>query len=103
MFGLELEEKSKPIELPEVCEVWPEHVDALNLFLVCIGQLQMSIGGMGGAHWRSVQAVNLGQESRWLGIHGKRQAVVVRQYRAIEQEALRLLNEREAEAARRRG
>lgn len=86
---------------PEVCEVWPAHVDALNLFLACMGQLQQHIG-MGGAHWRAAQAVNVGQEARWQGLHGKRQARVVRQYRQIEQEALAVLNEREAEAARKR-
>lgn len=85
---------------PEVCEVWPVHVDALHLFLACMGQLQMSLGGMGGAHWRAVQAVNVGQEARWQGLHGKQQAQVVAQYRVIEGEALHILNEREAQAAR---
>ena len=99
MFGLRLEEASKGAATPEVCEVWPTHVDALNLFLVCMGQLQMSIGGMGPAYWSAAQSVNLGQEARWQGLHGSRQAQVVRQYRVIEQEALALLNDREAKAA----
>lgn len=64
-----------------------------------MGQLQMGLGGMGGAHWRAAQAVNLVQEARWQGLHGPRQAKVVGQYRVIEAEALRLLNEREARAA----
>ena len=80
--------------------MWPEHVDALHLFLACMGQLQKNIGGMGGARWRAAQAVNVAQELAWMGIGGKRQAPVVRQYRQIEAEALRLLNEREIEAAR---
>jgi len=54
---------------------------------------------MGGAHWRAAQAADVGQEARWQGLHGSRQAQVVRQYRVIEQEALALLNEREAKAA----
>ena len=83
-----------------MCDVWPVNVLALNLFLACMGQLQLSLGGMGGANWRSVQAVNLVQEARWQGLHGKGQAEVVQQYRVIEQEALRILNEREAQAAR---
>lgn len=65
-----------------------------------MAQLQQNIGGMGGAHWRAAQAVNVAQELGWLGIRGKAQVQVVRQYRQIEQEALRLLNEREIEAAR---
>ena len=72
----------------------------MNLFMACMGQLQQQLGGMGGARWRAAQAVNVAQESAWLGIRGKRQAPVVRQYRQIEAEALRLLNEREVEAAR---
>lgn len=87
--------------MPDVCEVWPGHVPALNLFLACMGQLQMNLGGMG-AHWRAVQSVNLVQEARWQGLQGKAQAGVVQQYRVMEQEALRILNEREAQAARKR-
>lgn len=83
-----------------MCEVHPRHVDALNLFLVCWGQLQLSIGGMGGANWRGAQSVNVAQELRWLGIHGKKQVQVQQQYRVIEKEAVRLLNEREAQAAK---
>ena len=75
-------------------------MDALNLFLACRGQLQLSIGGMGGANWRPAQAVNVQQELRWLGIGGKKQVRVVQQYRVIEQEAVSLLNQREAEAAK---
>ena len=82
-----------------MCDVWPVNAPALNLFLACKGQLQLSLGGMG-ANWRAVQAVNLVQEARWQGLHGKQQAQVVAQYRVIEGEALRILNEREAQAAR---
>ena len=89
-----------PEAVPGVCDVWPVNAPALNLFLACMGQLQLSLGGMGGANWRAVQAVNLVQEARWQGLHGKQQAQVVAQYRVIEGEALRILNEREAQAAR---
>lgn len=65
-----------------------------------MGQLPLSLGGMGGAHWSAVRAGDLAQEASWLGLRGSKQASVVRQYRVIEQEALALLNEREAQAAR---
>lgn len=105
-FGLQadpeqLEQAQGPGPMCEVCEVWPEHWDALHLFLACLGQLQQQIG-MGGALWRAVQAVNLAQEARWLELRGKRQAQVVRQYRQMETEALHILNEREQQAARKR-
>lgn len=83
----------------EVCEVWPWHVDALNLFLACLGQLQLSMG-MGGAHWRAAPSPAVAQEVRWLGILWRDQYPVVRQYREIEAEALRILNERELQAVR---
>lgn len=98
VFGLQREEKPKPVEV-HVCEVWPQHVDALHLFQACMGQMQLNLGGMGAANWRAAQSLNVAQEARWLDFHGKRQAVVVRDYRVIEQEALRLLNDREAAAA----
>lgn len=102
-FGLQADPATTEADAPEpdvrnVCEVWPEHVDALHLLLACLGQLQQLIGGMGGAVWRAAQAVNVAQEARWLGLAGQRQAVVVRQYRVMEAEALRTLNEREAQA-----
>lgn len=107
-FGLVMTEEPDPpggaaqAAAPVVCEVWPEHVDALNLLLACLGQLQQNLGGLGGARWRGAQAVNVAQEARWLGLTGQRQAPVVQQYRAMEAEALRILNEREAGATRKR-
>ena len=85
---------------PAVCEVWPEHVDALHLFQACRGQLCVVLGGMGGAHWRGAPSASVAQEARWLGIAGQRQARLAQQYRVIETEALHILNEREAQAAR---
>lgn len=83
--------------------MWPAHLDALGLFQACLGQLSLSLGAMGGAHWRPAPSGSVAQEARWLGIAGNRQAPVVRQYRVIEHEALRILNAREAEAARKTG
>jgi hypothetical protein len=63
--------------------------------MACQSQWQLSIG-MGGANWRAAQSVNVLQELKWQGIFGAKQAVVAGQYRVIEREALRILNEREA-------
>lgn len=81
------------------CDVWPEHADALGLFMQCLDQLQISIG-MGGAHWRAAPSASVLQEALWLGMGCKRQRAVVPQYRVMEREALRILNEREARAAK---
>jgi hypothetical protein len=101
-FGLQKDEAKEPAKGKafDVCDVWPKHVKALNLFLACMGQFQLSLGGMGGANWRAVQAINLAQEAVWQGLQGKAQVSVVQQYRVIEQEALRILNERELHASR---
>lgn len=84
-----------------MCEVWPWHQDALSLLLACIGQFQLGIG-MGGAHWRPAQAVNVAQEMHWMGIEPESQPDLRWQYRVMEQEALRVLNDREERAARQR-
>jgi hypothetical protein len=99
-FGLQRDDDVATSQAPEVCDVWPEHMQALELFLSCIGQFGISLGGMGGAHWSALQATTLAQEARWQGLQGRQQASVVRQYRTIEKEALRILNDREAQAAR---
>lgn len=99
-----MDAKLEPCEVQErfnVCEVWPENVDALHLFLACLDQLQLSIG-MGGGHWRAASSVSVAQEARWLGLQGKRQAVVAQQYRVMERESVRILNEREAQANRKK-
>ena len=89
----------EPAVLEAVCEVHPGHLDALHLFLACQGQWQLSIG-MGGGYWACAQSVNVAQEARWLGLARGKQALVVSQYRVIEREALRILNERESARAR---
>ena len=102
-MGLQPQDAPEPGEpaAPEVvCEVHPAHVDALNLFLACRGQFQLTLGGMGGASWRAALAANVAQEARWQGLHGAKQATAAAQYRVMEGEALKILNEREAQAAR---
>lgn len=80
-----------PTELPEVCEVWPEHLDALNLWLTCQPQLRLVVG-MGGSLWLAARSTDVAQEAQWLGLAVQRQGDVVAQYRVIEAEALRILN-----------
>ena len=84
-----------PEEVEEVCEVHPAHVDALHLFMACQSQWQLSIG-MSAGHWAAAQSVNVEQEARWMGLQRARRALVVRQYRQMECEAMQILNEREA-------
>ena len=48
--------------------------------------------------WRAAASVNVAQELRWLGIAKGSAASVVQQYRVIETEAVRLINERQAQA-----
>jgi Phage related hypothetical protein (DUF1799) len=78
----------------EVCEVWPQHWDALRLFLACQDQCELSVGGMGGALYLPARSVNVQQELVWLALPKRSQALTVAQFRQIEREALQLLNER---------
>jgi len=75
--------------------VWPQHWDAMRLLLVCLGQLELHLGAMGGAHYAPARAVNVQQELRWLGVPRKQHTQVVQQYRVMEREALLVLNEQE--------
>lgn len=50
---------------------------------------------MGGVQYAPVRSVNVNQELQWLEIPRKRHAQVAQQYRVMEREALRVLNEQE--------
>ena len=104
LFGLQAQPTegvlAGPVPAPLVCEVHPAHVAALELFLSCTGQWVLQLGGMGGAHWRGADASALAQMMVWQGVTGKAQNALARQYRMMEAEGLRVLNEREAQAAR---
>lgn len=88
------------LEADDVCDVWPENLAALNLFLSCTGQWQLQLGGMGGAHWRGASATDLAQKMVWQGVRGKAQNGLAQQYAVMEFEALAVLNAREAQAAK---
>jgi hypothetical protein len=84
----------------ESCELWPCHQRAFELFMRCTRQFHLLLGGMGGAHWRAVSPGAVAQEMAWMGVLGDEQRELRTQYLVMEDEALRLLNERETEAAR---
>lgn len=77
----------------DVCWVLPENWTALQLFLACQHQIELVIG-MGGGSWSAVRSVNLERELAWLEIDPPEHAQVVRRYRVIESELLRLMNQR---------
>jgi hypothetical protein len=95
-FGLDMTEslqEQAESYLEQVCEVWPEHWDALRLYLACRSQLEMALGGMGGVVYMAARSVNVQQELRWLGLPRSVHAITVVLYRAIEVEAVNLINE----------
>lgn len=76
-----------------VCEVWPDHWDALRLYQACRGQLEISLGGMGGVHYMAARSANVQAEVVWLGIARKAHASTVALYRQIEAAAVTRLNQ----------
>lgn len=78
--------------------MWPEHQDALRLFMACQSQWQLRLGGIAGVYWQAAQAVNVAQTMAFLAISKKDRTKVWEQYKTMESEALRILNSR-AQAA----
>lgn len=93
-------EPSKDVSPEDSCEIWPEHLQAYQLFQVARSQFEISLGGMGGMHHGAVRSVNLAQEMAWMDIPPKEQAPLLVLYRQIEAEALNVLNERAQEQVR---
>jgi hypothetical protein len=99
-FGLQLieddsrdaQEPAEPPQ-PDICEVWPEHWNALLLFLKCQSQRELTLGGMGGVYYAAARSVNVKQELHWLSIPKRDHADTVHKFRTIETEALRILNQ----------
>ncbi len=83
-----------------MCEVWPEHLQALELFKACQSQWQPSIAGMGGVWWRGAQWVNVAQAMQFMGVPKKAQPELWQQYRTMETEAMTILQERADKAAK---
>lgn len=88
-----LQEQASTQEL-SVCEVWPEHWQALSLFLACQRQIEITLGGMGGVHHMAARSVNVAQEVLWLSLPKKSRVATVALYREIEAHALNAMNQR---------
>ena len=58
------------------------------------------VSGFGGAHWRATPPGDVRQVMDWQGVKRCKQGELWKQYQLMESEALRILNEREAAAAR---
>lgn len=74
-----------------MCEVWPEHRQALELYLACESQWQPILGGMGGLVWRGAQWVNVAQAMRFMRVPAQDQPALWEQYRVMEREAMTIL------------
>lgn len=61
---------------------------------------QLVLGGMGGAQWRAACPSDIHLVMKWQGASKKQRPKLFEQYALMEQEALRLMNEREAEGAK---
>ena len=84
----------------DLCEIWPEHQQAFQLFMACARHLTLVLGGMGGVMWRAAPVSSVSQVMVWQGIKRSDQGRLWQQYQLMEIEALKILNEREAAAAR---
>lgn len=80
-------------------EVHPDNRGALDLFLAATPHFQLVLGPTGGAHWSAVQPSDIRQLMDWLPVARRDQPDLWRRYGVMEQEALILLNQREAKAA----
>ena len=105
-WGFEMEVKAEVTDEPadpdpdDLVQVWPCNWPVLMLFNACARHWKLVLGGMGGAHWQATDPLAVQQIMRWRAVPRREQAEMWRLYAVMEQEALRILNEREAEAAR---
>lgn len=101
-FGLVIETEDVPVEAQPDCEIFPDNVPAFELFMACARHWTMVVG-FGGTCWRAVPPSEVRQIMQWQGVKAGRQGALWQQYQLMEIEALKLLNQREAEAARKSG
>lgn len=105
-WGLDVEVQVNEPDAPttpnpvEAVQVWPCNWPVLLLFLACSRHWKLVMGGMGGAHWQATDPLAVQQIMRWQGVQRREQAEMWRLYVVMENEALRLMNEREAEGAK---
>lgn len=83
MFGLTLEEASAP-----PVEVWPDNVDAINVFISMATQWRPSFGGVIGLDYAALPAV-----LDLLEVTKKKRAAVFEDLRVMEDAALETIRE----------
>ncbi|XKE45755.1 DUF1799 domain-containing protein [Halomonas organivorans] len=71
------------------CEVWPEHEQALEVFLACARQWRV-IAGLGGACYQGIDATALQATMTMLGVEEVRETLL--QVQKIEAGAVEQLN-----------
>lgn len=98
-FGLVIETNDGAAEAESDCEVFPDNVPAFQLFMSCARHLTL-VPSFGGTCWRAVPPSEVKQVMQWQGVKSSQRGELWRQYQLMEIEALRILNEREAAAAR---
>jgi len=73
------------------CEVWPQHEQALEVFLACARQWRI-VAGMAGAFYQGIDATALHSTMQMMGIEDQRETLTLVQ--EIEAGALEHLNEK---------
>lgn len=94
------DEQPETTPAQDLVQVWPCNWPVLMLFMACSRHWKLVLGGMGGAHWQATDPLAVQQIMRWQGVGKREQAEMWRLYVVMENEALRLMNEREAEGAK---
>ncbi|WP_170067364.1 DUF1799 domain-containing protein [Malikia spinosa] len=98
-FGLVIQTDDGQAEAGSDCEVFPDNVPAFQLFMSCARHLTM-VTSLGGTRWRAAPPSEVRQVMQWQGAKPGQRGELWQQYQVMEIEALRILNEREAAAAR---
>nr|WP_281242931.1 DUF1799 domain-containing protein [Halomonas muralis] len=88
---LGLDQSEQPAKQDSACEVWPEHWQALNVFLACRTQWRV-IAGMGGVQYQGLDYTALESIMRMKGVDDT--SAVLEQVQHMETGALEGLNAR---------
>ncbi|KLN57618.1 DUF1799 domain-containing protein [Variovorax paradoxus] len=76
---------------PPPFELWPEHLDAYEVFFACRRQWRVEVG-MGGAYFQGLDFSAVDVVMKHLGIPRKRQREVFLQVQVMEDEGVKVLN-----------
>lgn len=74
-------------------ELWPEHWDAWQVFLSCATQWRILVG-MGGVRYQGLDYGGVESVMRFQGIKGKDRREIFSQLQVLEEEALKVINEK---------